>query len=78
MRATLTPGWNNNLDNVRYRWLTIFGRLPANGDVTAIRPLFSTVVRDHVEQAKITNANARQRVWPPPSPWPRPRQGSTS
>jgi hypothetical protein len=43
MRPSLNPGWASNLDHVRYRWLTIFGRLPANGDLSAIRPLFSTV-----------------------------------
>ncbi|MFN0103201.1 MAG: ABC transporter permease [Bryobacteraceae bacterium] len=61
MRATLTRGWNN-YDRPSARWLTILGRLPANGDTTAIGPLFSAIVRDHVEQAKITNANRRQRI----------------
>jgi len=62
MRQSLTPGWASNLDSVRYRWLTIFGRLPANGDTATIHPLFATVLRDHVEQARVTNANARQRI----------------
>jgi predicted permease len=61
MRATLTPGWDN-YDRPSSRWLTILGRVPAAEDPLAIRPLFSAIVRDHVQQAKITNANTRQRI----------------
>jgi len=61
MRASLTQGWNN-YDRPTSRWLTILGRLPANGDGSAIKPLFSTIVRDHVEQAKVMNPKIRQRI----------------
>jgi predicted permease len=61
MRASLTAGWNN-YDRPTSRWLNIIGRLPRDGSTTALSPLFSSIVRDHVEQARITNPNARQRL----------------
>jgi predicted permease len=61
MRAVLTPGWDG-FDRPNVRWLNILGRLPANHDTASVHPLFSAIVRDHVEQAKITNPNVRQRI----------------
>lgn len=61
MRATITPGWNG-FDRPTTRWLNILGRLPAKGDTAAIHPLFSSIVRDHVAEARITNQNTRQRI----------------
>jgi predicted permease len=61
MRGSLTPGWDG-YDRPTSRWLTIFGRLPAGAPPSAIQPLFSSIVRDHVEQARITNPVIRQRI----------------
>ncbi len=60
MRTTLTPGWKG-FDQPAVRWLNIIGRLPGGAD-PAIHPLFSAIVRDHVERAKITNPNTRRRL----------------
>ena len=61
MRAVINPGWDG-FDRPNVRWLNILGRLPANHDTASVHPLFSAIVRDHVEQAKITNQNVRQRI----------------
>jgi predicted permease len=61
MRASLTPGWDG-YDRPTNRWLNILGRLPAGATSSAIHPLFASIVRDHVEQAKIGNQKVRQRI----------------
>lgn len=57
---------DRDIDRPSSRWLTILGRLPENttpqAAQAAIRPLFSSIVADHVQELKVTNPNARKRL----------------
>ncbi|HLJ49548.1 MAG TPA: ABC transporter permease [Bryobacteraceae bacterium] len=65
MRASLTPGWNW-YDKPDFQFLTIFGRLaPGVSRERAeaeLQPYFTAVIRDHMDQLKVRNAAARQRL----------------
>ncbi len=65
MRASLTPGWNS-YDKPDYQFLNVFGRLSPGVTreraETELQPQFAAVMRDHMDQLKVREAAARQRL----------------
>jgi predicted permease len=64
MKAALTPGWDA-LDDRRYRWVRVFGRLrpgvSAEQARTALQPFYRSRLEMEVKEAAFANASPRVR-----------------
>lgn len=65
MRAALTPGWKD-YDRPSSQWLTLLGRLAPGVSrdraITELRPMFASVLRDHIQQIGVRSQTARARL----------------